>query len=1387
MSKHQSLHKRALSVAFAALLASACSGGADTAATGEPSEALVNDGTAEPAPPAVALGYPPKAPVVEVTEDGVKPVDDSKIGTTPVVLSATPPEGHAAGGDVVSINGESFAEGAEVYFGDVKAADVFWIDTQWINATTPEGSPGLVDLRVVNPDGAEGKLAGGFLFFDDLEVHAVVPGTGSPTGGEPVTITGRGFEPGIQVLFGDRLALDVAVQSGVTLTALTPPNVVGHVDVRAVLVGEEVASLDHGFRYAGAPNPSKAWPPHGPTIGGSQVELTGQHFTADMSVTVGGKPAELISVNNDGTQATIVAPGGAAGPTDLHVANEDGEGTLYNGFTYLAPDEGGLTLWTVSPPSGPTGGGYTATLVVQGLDPDATIGVKFGDTKATVEASDLYPNTIFVEVPPGSPGPVVVSVNQGSDFDLLQNGFHYEAALGLSGGTPTDIPAAGGALLTLYGEGFESVSSGDLSVFVGALSATSIDVVSDGHIVVGTPACSPGPTPVTVSSGVDEATLTGVVVCVPAEPQLLAIDPSDVSQAGGALVRVIGVGIPDDAKMIFGNGDGSMHQWESAQSLWVRVPPGEPGFADAQLTSKSKDASWTLAEGVLYVDTANKKAAVWGKTPIERTINVTIFDGSTGKRLSEATAILGADASTKFQCVTDERGQCVISFHGVAGPQTITAAKFQFSAYTIAGFNGTNVSMFIRPQSPPPSYGPGGPGTPINIMDLTGTISGQVNGIGKYVVPPPGDCKVLGSPDGKQCTPCSELYPCGESMACVQLADTGTWCVAACETNDDCSTGFACGKIGDTPRCIPHGGDISVRCATSRRTFFGTNPEPGPGALVDESGNYNIVSRLGEVTVYCVGGYIRPNTTEFIPVAMGMRPTVVVMLDNHTPEVDLTLDIALSRTLRARVFDLPTHPAGRTAPQYRPAVDIGAEGWIPFNEMPTYTDGELRYFVGYPESLAPFGKDAAYTFYSTVLTNTSPPVLSYRLNYRLDSVDGDPLLVRDESGEALWAHPETGMTGDLSSIWGSGVDNVWAVGPNGRIVHKGPLGWGPQPHFTFVDLNSVWGSLGNDIWAVGDEGVILHFNGSTWAPAQKSTLTTWDIRSVNGQWAVGDEGILRRTGGGVWSVYAALHSDGLRAVHEVSPTLAFAVGESGKVLTWNGSSWSSEIVFESGVRLNGVWGDGDTTWVVGDFGAVARRDSAGTWEVFTPPTPRDLTAVLGDDGGGVTVAGTAGTILTWTEEDGWTQESDDASAHLDVLGLWRGPEGLLAVGGTSLPVGPWMSFNDPVNPKWYEFLDKTRLTWKVSGEPGPTPTYNSVYLSSSDGFTVWAMIVAGELSSVDLPNLMDVVEWDPIVDGQKYFNLTRGLNPAFDMAGYRYNHLSLWRRTTWSTAYGVFY
>lgn len=86
------------------------------------------------------------------------------LGDSPIVISSpTPSRGPAAGGTRVTITGSGLIQGSTVRFGTAAATDVSVISLSEIQATTPAGSPGPVDV-VVDTLGGSAGVKGGYTY-----------------------------------------------------------------------------------------------------------------------------------------------------------------------------------------------------------------------------------------------------------------------------------------------------------------------------------------------------------------------------------------------------------------------------------------------------------------------------------------------------------------------------------------------------------------------------------------------------------------------------------------------------------------------------------------------------------------------------------------------------------------------------------------------------------------------------------------------------------------------------------------------------------------------------------------------------------------------------------------------------------------------------------------------------------------------------------------------------------------------------------------------------------------------------------------------------------------------------------------------------------------------
>lgn len=160
-----------------------------------------------------------------------------------VVMAIRPVLGRMTGGTPVTIVGTGFESGARVVIGGQKATDVEVLDSTRITALSPSHEAGVVDVVVRNPGMPAAILPGAFEFVPGPTVESVTPTEIPDAGGGLVTVTGSGFEPGIEVTFNGLPASDVRVLNPTTLTALAPVGVPGPATVIVTNPGQPPASL----------------------------------------------------------------------------------------------------------------------------------------------------------------------------------------------------------------------------------------------------------------------------------------------------------------------------------------------------------------------------------------------------------------------------------------------------------------------------------------------------------------------------------------------------------------------------------------------------------------------------------------------------------------------------------------------------------------------------------------------------------------------------------------------------------------------------------------------------------------------------------------------------------------------------------------------------------------------------------------------------------------------------------------------------------------------------------------------------------------------------------------------------------------------------------------
>jgi photosystem II stability/assembly factor-like uncharacterized protein len=282
----------------------------------------------------------------------------------------------------------------------------------------------------------------------------------------------------------------------------------------------------------------------------------------------------------------------------------------------------------------------------------------------------------------------------------------------------------------------------------------------------------------------------------------------------------------------------------------------------------------------------------------------------------------------------------------------------------------------------------------------------------------------------------------------------------------------------------------------------------------------------------------------------------------------------------------------------------------------------------------------------------------------------------------------------LTSVWGTGPSDVWAVGSGGTIIHWNGTAWVITPTTVKNTFHAVWGRSATDVWAVAMTDTIFHTTGFANGTAEWKRATNAvepdNARAATAVWGSGagdlrigtrarayfdpdtgefpwiDQYTLDESDGGVaWN--AVLGEGNVHAFWGASATDIWLVADNSEKNGWErgmikhgtpgakgGLEWTT-VDSQSTVVLEGIWGSSaNDIWAVGDKGTIRRRTNGATrWEIIASPTQEPLHAIWGSAANDVWVVGDSGTILHF---DGTTWSKSLAAFDLglkpNLYGVW---------------------------------------------------------------------------------------------------------------------------------------
>jgi hypothetical protein len=751
----------------------------------------------------------------------------------------------------------------------------------------------------------------------------VVPPSGPVAGGNRVRIVGGGLTGDVSVFFGGR-QLDVEVSGGQLVGYVPAASGPGPVTVKAIAPDGETVALVDGYEYVEGLKIDSITPARVPTSGGIEVTVMGRGFSPRTAVSVDGEPALRVEVIDDRRLRMLVPPG-RRGFADVRVTTEAQSRLVERGIEYYEP----LEISRVRPASGSVDGGDLVTIEGQGFAAETEFG--FGGRDATLVDIDPQASTATVEAPAHPAGLVDVTAQTPTDNAIFQDAYLYreDDAPHLAAASPRFGPTSGGTQVELRGWGFDA--SG-LEIQLGANAATIVDQAAS-YAVVETAAGSAGPVDIVMADSQGELDRLEDGFEYREDVWIDKVTPDESTTDGGVEVTITGTGFSDADRVAFG-GIAAGFSVVSDTEISATVPAHGAGPVDVVVERNGIEA--TLRDGFLYTE----ELQVWGFDPARGAVAGGTYVELRGQGFYGALEVLFDDLEAPVVQRIDRNN--VIAYTPPHAPGEVdvavesdtqrAGAPFRYEYFNpssrFGGASGAsvdgavNVSVFSRGGGPIP-----------NAFVMLSTredtrYQGVTDDNGQITLSGP---DVLGP---QMVTATARDY----SSATIQTVDAENITLFLDFLNADPNPG---GGNGEGP---PYGtirGEVTMQgkmadphkqntydmavVGTTRSGRYGRTINPGPGAIVIGSGDYEIRSRIGDLAVIALCGVQDEDTGTFEPKYMAIERYLFVS-DRGEYDIDLMCDIPLDQTADVKLINPVYSPSGPDNNQVRVWWDLGFEG-----------------------------------------------------------------------------------------------------------------------------------------------------------------------------------------------------------------------------------------------------------------------------------------------------------------------------------------------------------------------------------------------------------------------------------------------------------------------------
>lgn len=443
-----------------------------------------------------------------------------------------------------------------------------------------------------------------------------------------------------------------------------------------------------------------------------------------------------------------------------------------------------------------------------------------------------------------------------TEFDIQDDASNVE--LKITSVEPDHGPYTGDTQIQIRGRGFIS----PFKLWWNNEEINQSDyVIEDSHrINLKTPSHEPGYVSVKIANDNDQYILENAFWY-----ESWYLQPDSGSIAGGTFITISGkIDFSSDSIVYFGDSKAVEISVVDSNTITCKTPPGYVGPVNVSIEGSTLSEKLILENGFTYYDPGDPSNGGLSGGEINGWIDITVYDYYSRDRLPGSVVILISEDGTKYQGITDSRGQITFSGPQLSGKQTITAAHEPieledgymepFESVTIVSFNARNVNLYLTPL-PPPEVGPINPG------QKASQISGEL------------------------------LFSNGEEFA------PGSWDDVPQPLDDEVKKSYVfttSGSLWGSPQSFPRGD------AVVDETKIGT-----------KGYTFTINTGSGTIGLYALGGLKNDISDDFIPFIMGLKKGIQVEVESEVSGIEIYMTHFLDQYLSVRLENPPlSGPSG---------------------------------------------------------------------------------------------------------------------------------------------------------------------------------------------------------------------------------------------------------------------------------------------------------------------------------------------------------------------------------------------------------------------------------------------------------------------------------------------